>query len=100
MMYKSAQVVSSWATTIAYPRSLTDDPRRTQTMNSIYKQFLTGPHVGASVLEDEKSPFDNRSSERLSRDEVLMRPATDPNAVLIKAIIQLESESREVHAAA
>jgi len=69
-------------------------------MNSIYKQFLTAPHVGASLPEDEKSPFDSRSSERLSRDEVLMRPVTDPNAVLIRAIIQLESESREVHAVA
>lgn len=69
-------------------------------MRTMKNQAALYSHFGTSLVEDEKSPFDNRSSERLSRDEVVVRSVADPNAALLEAILLLHMSDDRKHEAA
>jgi hypothetical protein len=63
-------------------------------MNRYYHSLLS---EATSSKEEGLKIFDTRSSERLARDEVIVRPALDPNKALIDAILSLaEDQELEV----
>lgn len=67
-------------------------------MNRYYYSLLS---EATSAKDEGMKIFDSRSSERLARDEVVVRPALDPNKALIDAILglgeepELEAEQRK-----
>lgn len=59
-------------------------------MNRYYYSLLS---EATSARDEGMKIFDSRSSERLARDEVVVRPALDPNKALIDAILSLDEDN-------
>jgi hypothetical protein len=62
-------------------------------MNRYYYNLL---NEGVAAKDENRKVFDSRSSDRLARDEVLVRPVMDPDRALLDAILRLQEDNDEV----